>query len=206
MPNILISLSNQSSHRLERQIQCPCCNSLILQHWGNTSRDIVDNRIQATKIPRYRCSSCGCTFRQYPSGVDQASQSLRIRNLAALIYALGMSSREVAEIFQNQGIPLSHMTVWREGDELIRQMRENNQQAILQRYALDRQYLPRVSQRLGVVVAIDLGLGKRNVIGTIDEGNPRVVKSYLETLIADETITVRILDTNLFELARLSES
>jgi transposase-like protein len=206
MPNILISFSNQSSHRFDRPIQCPCCSSQFVQHWGNNSRNIADNRMQATEIPRYRCSSCGGTFRHYPNGVDQASQSLRIRNLAALIYALGMSSREVAEIFQSQGIQLSHMTVWREGNELVKQMRENNREYILQRYSLDRQYLPRVSQRLGVVVAIDLGLGKRNVIGTIDEDNPRVVKSYLETLIADKAIAVRILDTNLFEQVRLSDS
>jgi transposase-like protein len=204
MPNVLISLSNQSSQRPERPIHCPCCDSESVQHWGNSSRNIADNRIQETEIPRYRCSSCGYTFRQYPSGVDQASQSLRIRNLAALIYALGMSAREVAEIFQHQGIQLSHMTVWREGNDLVKRMKKNGREGILQRYSLDRMYLPRVSQRLGVVVAIDLGLGKRNVIGTINEYNPRVVKSHLETLIADETITVRILDTNLFEQARLS--
>ena len=206
MPNILISLSSQSSDRLDRPIQCPHCSSRTIQHWGSISRSIVDNRIQATEIPRYRCSTCGCTFRQYPSGVDQAGQSLRIRNLAALIYALGMSAREVAEIFQGEGIYLSHMTVWREGNELVKRMKENCGEDIRQRYSLDRLYLPRVSQRLGVVVAIDLGLGKRIVIGTINECNPRAVKSHIDTLIADETIIVRILDTNNFEKVRLSDS
>ena len=43
----------------------------------------------------------------------------RVRKLAALAWALGVSARKVVAIFADYGIELSHMVVWRDGNELI---------------------------------------------------------------------------------------
>lgn len=103
MPNVLISLSNRSFLQLNPPSKCPYCGNLALQGWGKTKKNLLDNRAQEAEITRYRCPSCGRTFRQYPIGIDRASQSHRIRKMAALIYTLGMSSREVAEILKPMG-------------------------------------------------------------------------------------------------------
>ena len=206
MPNVLIKFSDIKHLNQSRPLRCPYCNSPILQGWGNATRNVHDTQFRTTEIPRYRCSHCKRTFRYYPAGMDRASFSHRIKHLAALIYALGMSSRDVVEIFQEQGIEISHTLVWRGGNELAEHLKGEKDGNILRRYSLDRVYVPRISQRLGVVVAIDLGLGKRTVIGTVNESDPRVVKSWLESTLKDAYIDISILGTDIFEQYRSSDS
>jgi hypothetical protein len=88
------------------------------------------------------------------------------------------------------------MTVWREGRELARQLQEREAQDAVRKYALDRVFLPGVSSRFGVVVVIDTGMGKRVILGTLDEFNPRPVKTWLELLIQDTGFEVSIAGTD----------
>jgi len=49
---------------------------------------------------RYRCLSCGQTFRVYPGGVARAPTSQRVRDLAVLLYRLGLSYGDVAHLLE----------------------------------------------------------------------------------------------------------
>jgi transposase-like protein len=195
MPVFVLRLPKIKTGRLTRPRQCPSCGSPILQRWGREKRSVSDIRQRVTEVQRYRCSSCNHTFREYPRGVDQSAQTRRIRNLAALTWMLGLSSRDVAGFFTRKGIPLSHMTVWRDGQKLLSRMKSNGDSDFLKKYALDTDFLKGVSSKLGIVVVVDFGDGENEILGTVNEFNPRRFKAWLELLIKDVEIEVLHLGT-----------
>jgi hypothetical protein len=121
--------------------------------------------------------------------------------MAALAWVMGVSSRDVVELFQILGIELSRMMVWREGRELARRLQEQDPLGRWNKYTLDRIYLPGISSRFGVVVVFDAGIGKRIVLGTLDEFNPRNVKAWLEQLAQDFDFQVNVVGTDFLSIA-----
>lgn len=195
MPVILLRLPKIKTAPLTRPDQCPHCGGEILQRWGRTTRSVYDQRNRMTEVHRYRCIECGRTFRRYPNGVDQSTQTERIRHLAALAWALGLSYRDVATFLQKNGIKLSHTTVWRDRKKLIERAQEQDDSNSDQRYSLDTEFYLDYSPKLGIVVAIDLGDGKREILGTVDEFNPRRIKTWLETMVDEVNIEILQLGT-----------
>lgn len=196
MPVIILRPSKSEISSKERPPICPHCGSDLLQSWGFIAKNIQDLQQISTEVHRYRCTECGRTFRHYPEGVDRANQTIRLRKMAAIAWVMGLSSRDVVDVFNKLGIDLSHMTVWREGRELARQLQERKEHEAFRKYALDRVFLPGVSSRFGVIVVFDIGMGKRVVLGTLDEFNPRPVKTWLELLIQDTGFEVAIAGTD----------
>lgn len=195
MPVVLLRLPDLNPVHNGRPRQCPFCASQVLQRWGRVVRNVQDTDHRETEFYRYRCCECGRTFREYPSGVGRASQTQRIRYLAALTWAMGLSFRDVAEFFTRRGIDLSHSTVWRDGQELMARMNEQKDLSALRKYSIDPIFLKDVSPKFGIVIAIDLGDGKPEIVGTIDEFNPRSVNSWLEPFVKDIGIEVLNLGT-----------
>lgn len=202
MPVVVVRLPDSTATPEERPDKCPYCHSQILQGWGLAPRSIQDIQPTSAEIHRYRCSDCGRTFRHYPQGVDRNAQTLRVRKLAALAWVMGISSRDVVDLFRNLGIELNRMTVWREGKELARQLQERASPELWKKYTLDPVYLPGVSPRFGVVLVLDVGLEKRIVLGTMDEYNPRKVKSWLEQLAPGFDFQVSVVTTDFLTLSR----
>jgi hypothetical protein len=64
-------------------------------------------------VHRYRCLTCGHTFRIYPHGVTHAHTSLRIRELAALLYQLGLSYGAISNALEAWKIYLCKSQVYR---------------------------------------------------------------------------------------------
>jgi hypothetical protein len=149
------------------------------------------------EIYRYRCNECKKTFRDYPNGVDHGVHSRGIRQLAALLSALGMSYREITEIFQGYGIDLSHMTVWREGKELENQL-PGRKIYYIQRFTTKKDNIFQVYSKLGVVVALDFGEDEYLVIGVLNEQNPSSVISWLRPVVSATEIKVLRMDTGPF--------
>ena len=195
MPVVLLRLTSYAPSEPGRPNHCPHCGGQILQRWGRVTRSISDMQSREAEIYRYRCYDCGRTFREYPRGVDRTGQSPRIRYLAALTWALGLSYRDASEFFGKKGIHLSHTTVWREGQELATRINGHKDYSSLRKYSLDPVYHKGISSKLGVVIAVDLGDGRPEIIGTVDEYNPRLVKSWLEPLVKDAGIEVIQLGT-----------
>lgn len=195
MPVVLLRLPDHKDADNNRPLHCPDCGSQVLQSWGRVSRMVKDIENQNIQYHRYRCIACGATFREYPPGIGRAKQTQRIRDLAALACALGLSSRDVVNVFRELGVNLSRTTVWRESQRLVAMLKAGGKYETRSRYSIDRRYLPNVSSRLGVVIAINLGNGKSVILGTVDEYNPRIVKSWLESLVQDAKIDVSIMET-----------
>ncbi len=195
MPVVLLRFPELVDGPDERPRQCPHCSSQILQRWGRVARKIQDTDGCEVEMYRYRCGMCGRTFRGYPRGVDQNNWTVRLRYLAALAWVLGLSSREVAGFFQNLGIDLSHVTIWRYGQEMLAEDDDPQSACRTRKYTLDKTFIRHVSPRLGVVILVDLGNGHYQVLGTVDEYNPREVKSWLEPMLRDTDIQVSCLET-----------
>jgi len=106
------------------------------------------------------------------------------------VYGLGLSNCEVAGIFKKRGINISHTTIWRESQELLRQAAAQDVSGALKRYSMDKQYLPGKSSKLGIVIGVDWGDGQYDILGTVDEFNPRVLKSWLNYLLKDIGIEI----------------
>ncbi|MEJ2263219.1 MAG: hypothetical protein P8X95_07220 [Anaerolineales bacterium] len=196
MPVILLRLPSIKTTPLTRPLGCPHCGSQVLQRWGRSHRSVYDQHNRKAEVHRYRCSECGRTFRKYPAGVDQSTQTQRIRYLAALAWVLGLSYRDIANFLQKNGIKLSHTTVWRDRQRLLDNVDTRSEEDSSKRYALDTNFVLNISPKLGIVVVIDLGDGKREILGTIDEFNPRNIKSWLESVVDDVNIEVIQLNTN----------
>ena len=76
-----------------RPRSCPYCGGQILQRWGRITKPIKDVQEDQLVLYRYRCGNCGRTFRDYPDGTDRADHTQRIRQIAGLAWAMGMSCR-----------------------------------------------------------------------------------------------------------------
>jgi transposase-like protein len=61
---------------------------------------------------RHRCTTCGRTFRVYPTGVSQAQQSDRLKAMSVLLYVLGLSYGGVEDFLTAIGLGIGKTTVY----------------------------------------------------------------------------------------------
>ena len=99
MSTVLLRLHPLVKDTDKRPDQCPYCGSQVLQRWGQVTKPVVVRKDVTAILFRYRCKECDRTFRHYPTGIDRSNYSRDIRRLAALLWALGLSYREIVEIF-----------------------------------------------------------------------------------------------------------
>jgi hypothetical protein len=67
----------------------PNCGGEQLQLHQVVAKPVRDTVFQQVFGHRYRCLRCGRTFRVYPTGVNQAPTSLRVKGLGVLLYLWG---------------------------------------------------------------------------------------------------------------------
>jgi hypothetical protein len=127
--------------------------------------------------------------------MDRSGHTRSIRQLAALLSALGLSLRYIVEIFEDFGIDLSYSTVWREGQELNSRLNKRKITNYLHNFTIDKEYIHNVSSKFGVVVALDLGGDKYTILGTLNECNPSSVLSWLKPLVKESGIKASQLST-----------
>jgi transposase-like protein len=204
MPVILLSLTRTHTTPERRPKRCPYCGSEILQRWGRVSKPIQGGTGILAEIYRYRCETCKKTFRYYPEGIDRSCQTHSIRQLASLLYQLGLSYRNIAEIFKDFDIDLSYSTVWREGQVLSSQLERKKITETQERFVIEKNYIHNVSSKFGVVVALDLGSDDYTILGTLNEYNPASVLSWLRPLIKDTGIKASILGTSTLDIMQVS--
>jgi transposase-like protein len=206
MPVILLRPRKTHPHPSGRPTHCPYCGSSIFHRWGQTVKTVKD-RLDLNAIAyRYRCEECERTFRDYPEGIDRSDFTRGTRQLAALIWAFGLSYRDIIGIFKNYGISLSRSTVWREGKKLASQLGDNKLKIHDKRFTIDKNYIHKVSSTFGIVVAIDVGSGHYTILGTLNEHNPYVVQSWLGPLVKDADIDIIQLGTSKLDLLHDSET
>jgi transposase-like protein len=190
MPVILIRLPEANIHQNGRPKQCPHCNGQILQRWGSVTKPVKDRRDIVAVIYRYRCQDCKRTFRDYPENIDRSNHARGIRRLAALLWALGMSYREIIKILKKNQINLSRSTIWREGQEVTAKLSGKKIKKLREEYRIDKDYIHKVSSNFGLVIAVDLGEDDYIILGTLNEHNPSFVTSWLRPLVQGTNIEI----------------
>jgi hypothetical protein len=177
-----------------RPSQCPVCKGEILQRWGGQVKRVRDPYVEEVLVYRYRCCGCRHTFRHYPSGVDQAQQTQRLRQLAGLCWVLGLSYRGIAAVFTVFQVGISRMGAWRDAQERAEQLQRRRFWEPVRVLGLDGAYVLGWGKKRAVLVAIDLGEGQPVSIGYVDEADPQAVRRWLEPLVKRLGVSVIVTD------------
>ncbi|WP_322796252.1 DDE-type integrase/transposase/recombinase [Tepidiforma sp.] len=97
-----------------RPAGCRWCGSPLLQRHQRVPKALIDTQVQRVEAVRYRCASCGRTFRHYPEGVGRYRQSERLMALAALLWTLGLSEWATSAALGALGVRLHRSSVHRD--------------------------------------------------------------------------------------------
>lgn len=113
---IQVRLPKIQPDKFKRPKQCPyngCPGNTFKPHGrkGET-KAVRDTNYEEVKAHRYACTTCGRTFRVYPTGVSQAQQSDRLKAMSVLLYVLGLSYGGVADFLLAIGLGIQKTTVY----------------------------------------------------------------------------------------------
>jgi len=187
---IVLQLPEVKRENEERPSVCPYCGGETFQRWGTIHRQIKDTKVRKVKVTRFKCTTCGKTFRFYPEGVSHARQSLRLMKLCVIMWSLGLSHRNVALILSVFGVQLSHMSAWRDlekaGGEICRKLQWKSARVV----GVDGAWV----NGKGVMVAVDMGDGELLALAEIDEKDKSAVTAWLEVLKQKHNIEAVVTD------------
>ncbi len=204
MPVILLRPKTINTKSDEQPNCCPYCGSDKFQPWGEVTRPVGNGQAVHVKTFRYRCEACHRTFRHVPQGDDQSNECRGTQQLAALIWALGYSYRDVVSLFTQLGVSLSRSTVWREGQALAARLDGIEFRSQSGIFTIDQKYIHRARSNFGIMVAVDLGNGRFAILGSLNGQNPRAIQAWLKSLLKDTD--VHILKQGTDRLDRFVES
>jgi len=176
--HIILELPQIKRKKHTRPSKCPYCKGAVFQRWGMVSRQIKDTKVRTVNVPRYKCTSCQRTFREYPQGVSPAQQSERLMKLCVIMWSLGLSHRSVALILSAFGLSLSHMSAWRDLQQAGGAIRQKLMWKPARVVGVDGAWM----KGKGIMVAVDLGNGELLALAEVDEKEKGAVKTWLKVL------------------------
>ena len=174
----------------ERPKKCAYCEGETFQRWGQVNKRLKDTRVRQVKVYRYRCCHCQHTFRHYPEGVSHAQQSARLMKLCVIMWSLGLSHRSVVLILSVFGVPLSHMSGWRDVQEAGQRIRRRLKWKPARIVGVDGAWV----NGKGLLVAVDLGDGELLALAEIDEKEKVAVETWLKALKQQHNIGAIVTD------------
>jgi transposase-like protein len=194
MSIVTLRLPDVKYYQADRPSRCPYCAGETFQRWGGTVKQVRDPHLGEVWVYRYRCCSCRRTFRHYPMGIDRASQTLRMRALAAIGWLFGMSYRGEASYLSGFGVVLGRMSIWRDVQQRANQLQKERHWKPVRVAGVDGAYVRGWGEIQPVLVVVDLGTGKPITVGYLDEKDPQAVKRFLEPLVQRLGISVIVTD------------
>jgi transposase-like protein len=177
-----------------RPRRCPVCEGETFQRWGGRTRKVRDPHIQEVVVYRYRCCRCGHTFRHYPKGISQASQTTRMMALAAIGWIFGLSYRGGSAYLSGFGVDLGRMSIWRDVQARAMGWERERYWKPVRVAGVDGAYVRGWGETQPVLVVVDLGTGQPVTVGYIDEKDPQAVKKFLAPLVQRLGISVIVTD------------
>jgi transposase-like protein len=193
MTIVTLQLPEVKYSQTERPSHCPYCEGKTFQRWGGNSKRVRDPHLGEVWVYRYRCCSCGRTFRHYPVGIDRGSQTQRMRALAAIGWMLGMSYRGLSN-FLSVWVELGRMSIWRDVQQRAKQLEKERHWKPVRVLGLDGAYVRGWGKIQPVLVAVDMGTGEPVTVGYVDEKDPQAVKKFLEPLMQRLGVSVIVTD------------
>jgi transposase-like protein len=162
----------------DRPRHCRYCQGSYLHRHGTMCKPVCDHKLPKVSVCRYKCLSCGRTFRHYPSGVIPKSQRTIV--LAALMYALGLSCSAASHLLGALGMRVCKMSVWRdaqEAGEALRKSRPRGRERIL---GADETVFKVKGREVVVGFVVDAKGGKTLGFEVLFEGDGRAFRRWLE--------------------------
>jgi transposase-like protein len=194
MTIVTLGLAEVNDEISTRPRGCPNCGSVLLQGWGRVAKPLRDTQLKKVEVRRFRCCDCQRTFRHYPEGVGSADQSLRLKQLAAICWVLGLSTRMVTGVLGVFGIQLCHMSVWRDVQALAAVWTLPPPPQGVRVLGVDGFYASIKGEDTGMVVAVDMGSGDPVALARIDEKDRPALFAWLEVLKEELGVEVLVSD------------
>lgn len=195
MNTIVLQLPDVKCEEEQRPKACPYCGAAhSLHRWGKYAKPVRDNRLQVVMVRRYRCWSCGRTFRHYPEGVSKSDQTERMMKLAALMWMLGLSLRGVEAVLRAFGVDLGRSTIARDGRVVGKQIKAELVGRRVRVLGVDGAWLPVAGKKQGIMVAVDMGSGELVQVAAIDENDVVEVRAWLQELVQGLGVEVLVTD------------
>lgn len=204
MSIVLLQIPEVKVCEASRPQKCPKCKGETFRRWGGRIRKVRDPRVREVVVYRYQCCTCRHTFRHYPSGVDQAQQTQRMRALAAMGWILGMSYRGGSHYLRGFGVVLGRMSIWRDVQEQAKGLEKERRWKPVRVLGVDGAYVRGWGETQAVLVAVDMGSGEPVTVGYVDEKDPQAVKRFLEPLMQRLGVSVVVTD-DLFSYKQVAD-
>ncbi len=179
---------------------CVYCEEPILHRHGTVTKPVRDHKLDQVIIQRYKCVSCGRTFRHYPAGITQKSQSMRTVVLAALMYGLGLSSCSAAShLLGALGCEIAKMSVWRDaqeaGEALLREKRRRPAGRVRVIGADETVYKVK-GKEVVVGFVVDAQNGRTLGFEVLVEGDAKAFREWLEPYARELGAEILVTDDN----------
>jgi transposase-like protein len=161
---IQVRLPRVESDQYDELKQCPYkgCDGRQFKAHGvkGEVKPLRDPHCKMVTAYRWRCLSCGQTFRVYPRGVSHDQQSDRLKGLSVLLYVLGLSYGAVEDLLWAFNTPLGKTAVYLNVQEAGMAARQQQRQVLLGKgeravIGSDGTYLKVKGQEVGVQVVVD---------------------------------------------------
>lgn len=203
MSGIVLCLNEVEIPRESQLVACPRCGGKSIRRWGSDTRNIYDTRPINAVVFRFFCVDCNRTFRYYPQGVDRSQLTVRIRRLAALLWLMDVSTRDVEDIFDALGVSINRMTVWREGQKLIEELSRQKLLSMEQRYTILRLGPGEEPTPNGLSFSISLDTSVIGMLGNVLAESREDLLAWLKAVLADQEIEIHNLSEFDFETHEL---
>ena len=180
-----------------RPCACRYCGEPYLHSHGTLTKPLRDHELTEVIVRRYKCVSCGRTFRHYPSGITKKDQSQRTQVLAALMYGLGLSCSAASHLLGALGAEVGKITVWRDAQEAGEALRRRKRPAGRVRVLGADETVYKVKGREVVVgFVVDGQSGRTLGFEVLFEGDGEAFKEWLEPYTKELGAEVLISDDN----------
>jgi transposase-like protein len=159
---------------------CPYCAEPYLHRHGTSTKPVRDHKLSAVLVQRYKCVSCGRTFRHYPAGITNKDQSQRTVILAALMYGLGLSCSATSHLLGALGVDVSKITAWRDAQEAGEALRQKRPVGRVRVLGADETVFGVRGQKVVVGFVVDAESGRTLGFEVLFEGDGKAFKEWLE--------------------------
>jgi transposase-like protein len=181
----------------DRPRACRYCKEPYLHAHGTLTKPVRDHKLREVFVRRYKCVSCGKTFRHYPAGITNKDQSRRAVVLAALMYGLGLSCSAASHLLEALGVEVSKITVWRDAQEAGEALRKGRRPAGRVRVlGADETIFKVRGQEVVVGFVVDGQSGRTLGFEVLFEGDGQAFKGWLKPYAEELGAQVLITDDN----------
>lgn len=96
----------------ERPARCPHCQRVGMGWHRRYCRGVVDLRVPRVEVVQYQCEGCGKSVTVNPPGLGwRCRHSQRTKVVSVVLWALGLSLRNVERVMKGLGMPISDVGV-----------------------------------------------------------------------------------------------